>query len=403
MGQALGAELARYVIEAVVRQGRSCREVAAAHGVSKSWVAKVVARYRADGPGAIGPRSRAARHIPNKTSPELEDRIVALRKRLAEDGFDAGAVTIQSHLQRRGDPAPSTTTIWRVLRRRGFVAPQPHKRPRSSWKRFEASLPNECWQSDATHWTLADGTEVEIVDIIDDHSRLCIASRAVPVTTAAELVRILRSAGESWGFPASVLSDNGNAYTTWHRGGPNAFQVELLSRGIRFINSRPYHPQTCGKVERFHQTLKLFLARRDPPATIADLQAQIDRFVAYYNDVRPHRAKGRITPHAAFDARDKARPTGAPIEVGAGVRVRRDRIDRNGKVTLRYRTRLHHIGLGKTHRGKRVIMLIDDVDIRVLSEDGEVLRELVLDPTKDYQGTGRPPGPPKGTPRRPRG
>ena len=141
-----------------------------------------------------------------------------------------------------------------------------------------------------------------------------------------------------------------HAYTTWHRGGPNAFQLELLARGIRFINSRPYHPQTCGKVERFHQTLKLFLAKQDRPATLGELQAQIDRFVAYYNNVRPHRAKGRTTPRAAFDARDKARPTAKAIQIGAGVRVRRDRIDRHGKVSLRYRTRLHHIGIGKTHR-----------------------------------------------------
>lgn len=203
MGQELGTELARYVIEAVIRQGRSCREVAAAHGVSKSWVAKVVARYRAGGAEAIGPRSRAAVRIPNRTPVELEDAIVALRKRLTEDGFDAGAVTIQSYLQRDGGPAPSTTTIWRVLRRRGFVIPQPHKRPRSSWKRFEATLPNECWQSDATHWRLADDTGVEIVNVIDDHSRVCIASSAVPVTTAAALVDIFQIAAKTWGFPAS--------------------------------------------------------------------------------------------------------------------------------------------------------------------------------------------------------
>ena len=212
MGQALSVELARYVVEAVTRHGRSCREVAAAHGVSKSWVAKVVARARAGDP--VGPRSRAARRIPNRTPAEIEDRVVGLRKRLTEDGFDAGAATIQSYLQRDGGPVPSTSTIWRILRRRGFVTPQPHKRPRSSWKRFEAALPNECWQSDATHWRLADDTEVEIINVIDDHSRICIASCAVPVTTAADLVEVFGSAWGTWGFPASVLSDNGNAYTT---------------------------------------------------------------------------------------------------------------------------------------------------------------------------------------------
>ena len=382
-------DLARYIVDAVVLEGRSYGEVAAAHGVSKSWVAKLIWRYRAGGYEAIKPRSRAAHRVANRTSAEVEDQIIELRKQLSEAGFDAGAHTIQHHLALIRTPVPSVSTIWRILRRRGFVTPQPHKRPRSSWRRFEAELPNECWQSDATHWTLADDTEVEIVNVIDDHSRTCIASRAVPVTTAADLVRILRSAGEIWGFPASVLSDNGNAYTTWHRGGPNAFQAELLARGIVFKNSRPYHPQTCGKVERFHQTLKRYLARQPRPHTLEELQRQIDRFVAYYNDVRPHRSCGRTPPRSVYDARAKARPAGKPITIGAGVRVRRDRIDRNGKVTLRYRTRLHHIGIGKRHKGKTVIMLVDDLDVRVLTADGELLRHLTLDPSRDYQPQAR--------------
>ncbi|MEO7803155.1 MAG: hypothetical protein ABIS18_01555, partial [Actinomycetota bacterium] len=98
----------------------------------------------------------------------------------------------------------------------------------------------------------------------------------------------------------------------------------------------------------------------------------------------------------AFDARDKARPSGCKIEIGAGVRVREDKIDKGGKVTLRYRTRIHHIGIGTEHAGKRVVMLIDGLDVRVLTRDGEKLRHLTLDPNRDYQPMGRPPGPPKG-------
>ncbi len=162
-------------------------------------------------------------------------------------------------------------------------------------------------------------------------------------------------------------------------------QTELLSLGIDYRHSRPYHPQTCGKVERFHQTMKAYLGRQPPASSIPELQGQVDRFVAYYNEVRPHRARDRITPRAAFDARAKARPSGPKIRVGAGVRVRRDRIDKNGKVTLRHRTRLHHIGVGHVHKGKRVIMLVAGLDVRVISEDGEMLRHLTLDPSRDYQ------------------
>src|SRR2546425_2601012 len=394
--------VARYVVEAVVLEGRSYREVARAHGVSKSWVAKLVGRYRVGGEEAIKPRSKAPHRTPHRTSPALEDRIVVLRKQLSESGFDAGALTIQHHLSLTCDEVPSVATIWRVLRRRGFVTPQPHKRPRSSWIRFEAALPNECWQSDVTHWNLADGTEVEICNFLDDYSRVAIASRVFAVTTAPAVVRLFRAAAKTWGFPASILTDNGCVYTAWHRGGATAFEAELLCLGIEYKNSRPYHPQTCGKVERFHQTLKKYLARQPKAHSIAELQAQIDRFIAYYNNVRPHRAKGRQTPRAAFDARDKARPTRPTLGRGKSVRVPPDRVDKAGKVTLRHAGKLHHIGVGRDHHGRRVIMLINGLQIRIITRDGELLRELTLDPSKTYQETGRPPGPPKGRPLGPR-
>jgi transposase InsO family protein len=381
-------DLARYVVDAVVIEGRSYREVAAAHGVSKSYVGKLVGRFREGGYDAIAPRSRAPRRIPHRTPDQVEDEIVRLRKELTELGVDAGAQTIHYHLSRSRTEVPSVSTIWRVLRRRGFVVPEPHKRPRSSWIRFEAQLPNECWQSDVTHWRLRDGAEVEIVNFIDDHSRLAVASRVLHRASAPAVLEVFRSAGERWGLPAALLTDNGCVYTTWHRGGPNVMQTELLALGIDYRHSRPYHPQTCGKVERFHQTMKVFLAKQDPATSIGELQAHVDRFVAYYNGVRPHRAVGRRPPIVAFEARDKARPSGPKVVVGAGVRVRRDRIDKHGRVTLRHRTRLHHIGVGARHRGTRVILLVKDLDVRVVALDGELLRHLTLDPSRDYQPQG---------------
>jgi transposase InsO family protein len=378
-------DLARYVVDAVVVEGRTYREVARAHGVSKSWVAKLVGRFREGGYEAIGPRSRAARTIPHRTAPEVEDQIVALRKELTEQGLDAGAETIGYHLAQRGGEVPSTSTIWRVLRRRGFVTPQPHKRPRSSFIRFEATLPNERWQSDVTHWKLADGSEAKIVNFVDDHSRLAVGAKAMRAATAPRVLALFQQAGARWGFPAALLTDNGCVYTTWHRGGPNAMQTELLALGVAFRHSRPYHPQTCGKVERFHQTMKRFLAAQPRASSIRELQGQIDRFVAYYNEVRPHRGIGRRTPKAAFESRDRARPTGPKLVLGAGVRVRRDRIDKVGRVTLRHRGRLHHIGVGRAHKGTRVLLLIDGLDVRIVSENGELLRHLSLDPRRDYQ------------------
>jgi transposase InsO family protein len=330
---------------------------------------------------------------------EVEDEIIRWRKQLVEQGLDAGAATIHYHLSRCGDDVPSVATIWRVLGRRGFVTPQPHKRPKSSWIRFEAQLPNECWQADITHWQLADGTGVDICNLLDDYSRVITASRAFPVTTAKAVVGVFRQAARQWGLPASMLTDNGCVFTAWHRGGTTTFELELLGHGIELKHSRPYHPQTCGKVERFHQTLKKYLAKQPAADTIEELQTQIDWFTDYYNHQRPHRAKNRQTPKSAYDSRDKARPN--PNLEHKGVRVRQDRVDKTGVVTLRHNGRLHHIGIGRDHNRKRVLMLIAALDIRIITPQGELLRQLTLDPTKDYQGTGRPPGPPKGrTPNR---
>lgn len=383
-------DLARYVVEAVIVEGRSYREVARAHGVSKSWVGKVVGRFREGGYEALTPRSRAPGHIPHRTPVDVEERIVALRGELTGAGFDAGAVTIHFHLTAEGlEHVPSVSTIWRIMKRRGFITPQPHKRPRSSWMRFEAALPNERWQSDVTHWRLADGTDAEILNFLDDHSRLIVASEALSVVRAPDVLRVFTRAAELWGLPASLLTDNGCVYTAWHRGGSNVVEAELLSRGIAYHHSRPYHPQTCGKVERFHQTLKGFLAKQPLAKDIETLQFQIDTFVAYYNEVRPHRARGRMTPKAAYLARDKARPTGPSIDLPKGARVRRDRIDSCGRVTLRHRGRMHHIAVGRAHKHTPVIMLVAGLDVRVLTEEGEMLRHLTLDPTKNYQAIGR--------------
>jgi transposase InsO family protein len=382
-------DVARYLVDAVVLERRSYRDVADSHGVSKSWVAKLVARYRSGGYDALAPASKAAHRVANRSSPDLEEHVVRLRKELLEHGFDAGPHTIHYHLGVAGSATPSVSTIWRILKRRGFITPQPHKRPKSSYIRFEASLPNETWQADVTFWELADAVKVEILNVIDDFSRVCVASKAIATTTSPDVVATLYQAGATWGLPASLLTDNGCVFTATHRHGFSAFESELFALGIDAKHSRPYHPQTCGKVERFHQTLKRFLARQPKAVTIAELQAQLDRFVAYYNDIRPHRAKDRKPPRTAFESRDRARPRKVDVARTKELRVRHDKVDIDGSVTLRYRSKLHHIGMRNALRGRRVVMLVAGRDVRVLSEDGELLRQLTLDPSKDYQPRGR--------------
>lgn len=375
-------DLARYVVDAVVLEGRSMREVARSYGVSKSWVSVLVGRYRAGGAGALVPRSRRPRSSPTRTPEALEDEIVELRKRLSEEGLDAGAETIRWHLTGQGRSV-STATIWRILHRRGFITPEPRKRPRSSYLRFEAQLPNECWQADITHWALADGSDVEILDVIDDHSRFVVAATAHAVTKAADVVATFHAAARRYGYPASLLTDNGAIFNARSRKGRTALEAELERRGIVYKHSRPYHPQTCGKVERFHQTLKRFLTRQHPAETIPALQDQLDAFVAYYNERRPHRATGRITPRQAFEARDRAHP-GSPV-TRPHFRVRTDRVDRGGRISLRHDSKLFHIGIGRAHAGQRMRLYIAGLDIRVLTLEGELIRHLTLDTTRLYQ------------------
>jgi transposase InsO family protein len=388
--------MARLVITAVIVEGRSHSAVARDYGISRVWVQKLVHRYQREGPAAFEPRSRRPHSNPRAIGLEVEDQIVRLRKTLIKKGFDAGAETIAAYLATAGvSPVPAVSTIWRILSRRGFVTPQPQKRPRSSWHRFCAEQPNERWQADITHWRLADRSEVEILNIVDDHSRICIASVARRVIPGPQVWAIFAAAIGRWGPPAEVLTDNGAVFTGKQRGqGRVALEVQLGLRGIKTSHSRPYHPQTCGKVERFHQTEKKWLTAQPRAATLAGLQHQLDRFTRYYNMVRPHRALGRRTPAQAYAARPKAVPTGPVIP--AHYRVRSDRIDSGGSVTLRRNSRLHHIGLGARLAGTPITLLIDDLHIRVIDRHtGQLIRELILDPTRDYQPRGLPPGPPK--------
>jgi transposase InsO family protein len=179
----------RFLIETHVRTGRSIKDLAAAHGVSESWLFKLWRRYRLEGPIGLEPRSRRPENSPTRIAGLYEDEIVRIRKELADSGLDAGAQTIHFHMSSPGRNVPSASTIHRVLVARGFVVPEPHKRPRSSWIRFEADFPNECWQADVTHVEVADGVVFEVLNVVDDHSRLCVASRAFVHTRAQDVVR----------------------------------------------------------------------------------------------------------------------------------------------------------------------------------------------------------------------
>ena len=400
---------ARLVITAIETEGITQAEAARRYGMSKGWVSKLMARRRAEGDAAFEPRSRRPVTSPHATPEPVVDLVLALRKQLAESGLDAGAETIGWHLEHRHAATLSRATINRILVRAGAVIPEPAKRPRSSYLRFEAEMPNETWQSDFTHYRLThpDGTpgrDVEVITWLDDHSRYALhVSAHHRVTARIVLTTFTETAGQH-GYPASTLTDNGMVYTVRFaggRGGRSMLENELRRLGIVQKNSRPNHPTTCGKVERFQQTMKKWLrAQPDQPATIPDLQELLDRFQQAYNHQRPHRSlPHRATPATAYNTRPKATP-GADRASDTHDRVRFDRIDTVGTVTLRVNGRLHHIGIGRTHARTHVILLVQDLDVRVIdAATGELLRELVIDPNRDYQPTGAPYGPTRTTPK----
>lgn len=390
---------ARLIITAVTIEGRSQADVARTYGVSKGWVSKLISRWRIEGEAAFEPRSRRPRTSPTALPATTVDLIVNLRTNLHRQGLDHGPATIVWHLANHHNITVSQATISRTLTRAGLVTPEPKKRPRSSYIRFEASQPNETWQSDMTHWRLADGTTVEILTFLDDCSRFAISITAHPTVTTTTLVDVFNTAITAHGCPASTLTDNGMIFTVRlagrrREGGRNAFEHELQRRGIRQKNGSPAHPQTQGKVERFQQTMKKWLTAATPADTLQQLQHDIDAFREHYNQHRPHRSlPHHATPATRYQGLPKATPSTATTD-SAHHRVRHDRIDKNGTVTLRVASRLRHIPLGRAHARTRVLILVQELDVRVINAStGQLLRELTIDTTRDYQplGTRKPP------------
>ena len=391
---------AHLVITAVVVEGRSQSEVARAYGVSQSWISRLVARYRAEGDTAFEPRSRRPHTTPTRLSQSTIDLIIELREKLASKGLDHGPHTIAWHLVHHHELVVSVNSIHRHLRAAGYVDSAPHKRPRSSYIRFAAELPNERWQADFTHWWLADKTHAEILCFIDDHSRYALSVTAHRRVTGPIVLAAFRKTYENYGIPASTLTDNGMVFTTrlsGGKGGRNHLEAELHHLGVTQINSTPNHPTTCGKVERFHQTLKRWLINQSKAAALPELQDQLDTFIDEYNHHRPHRSLPQhATPATIYTARPKAHPG---KRTDTHNRVRRDRVDNTGSITVRVAGRLHHIGIGRTHARTHVLMLIQELDIRIINAaTGELIRQLTLDPTRDYQPREVPCGRPKKKP-----
>lgn len=389
------AAVVAYVSGEKMNVAAVCRDC----GTTPKTFYKYVNRYRLEGLAGFEPGSRRPHVSPNRTPAAVEDAIVALRKELADGGHDHGATTIQWHLghdARFKRAVPSVATVHRVLVRRGFVTPQPHKRPKNSWRRFEAPAPNEMWQIDATDYTIATGV-AKIFNIIDDHSRLACRSRAVDNATSIEAWNTFCEAAEIWGFPAAGLSDNGLCFSGKLHHCEVLFEANLRDIGIRPITGRSYHPQTTGKVERFQQTLKKWLRHYDRLHGLAsdldELQARLDEFCHYYNTQRPHQGIGRATPLSRWQASPRSTPGDPIAHPTPQPETHTLVVDDRGSINMHR----HNIHLGVAWAGCTVSVIVQQ-HYATIVHDHQLVRHLKLDPTRYYQPSKRP----RGGPRQPR-
>jgi transposase InsO family protein len=346
-----------------------CAELA----ISRDTYYRYKRRFAAEGPPGLAERSRRPHHSPNQTPVEVEEAILRLRKELP---LDNGAQTIAYHLGRAGLSTPSLATIHRILVRHGQVVAQPAKRPRSSWKRFEWPKPNDVWQMDATCWALIDGSQAWIMDALDDHSRAVVAAQVCAAPTTDAAFDALCVGARDWGLPARVLSDNGRCFTTRTMGGdsPGEFERMLRGLGIAQMLSSPGHPQTCGKIERFHQTLKRWLGARPLAGSPDELQRQLDEFLAFYNHQRPHRALGGRTPVEHWSAQPRSRP-GNPL--GYPPHAELYTVDSWGTLKIRGQW----FGLGRPYAHRQVLAVVRDREVAVFDRHG-LIRRITLVPGK---------------------
>ena len=348
--------------------------------ISRQTFYKWRRRFYADGLGGLQERSRRPQRSPRQTAAAVEEAVIRKRKQLLEQGLDHGPQSIVWALQREGASAPSRSTTWRILTRHGLIVPQPQKRPQAATKRFVFDRPNECWQSDWTQWRLADGSAAAIAASLDDHSRYLPALYAAAGSASNDLVwRVMMDGIAECGIPAMSLADNGLVYTGRRLAFEAAFETNLRALGTRMVNSSGYHPQTCGKIERFWQTLKMWLRARPAPESIDELNELLAQFRDFYNHRRPHRGLGGATPAEAFTATAKACPADHPLP--EPVFISRHTVgERSGKLHIAP----YRVNVGLRWAG-HTCDIIRQGDYIAIFSGTTLVRTLTADPTREYQ------------------
>jgi putative transposase len=365
--------------------GQDFKSWCAANNVSRSTAYRHKKRIEELGwwePLSTRPKSRPD----HQTPPEIEAEIVQLRQELEEEpGEDCGADNVGYYLAQmallddwagRGWRVPSRATIHKIMKRHGLIRPEPRKRPKSSYRRFAYARPRDCYQIDATEVRLAGGATAVVFEVLDDCTRLLVATLAWEAENAAGAIAAISCAFDRFGVPALVLADNGSAFTCRTRSiGTSRFTRVVTAAGARLIHSSPYHPQTCGKVERHHRTFKAWLyAQPLPPANLVELQAVCDSYQTWYNTRRRHTAWNKPPQQAWEEAPALGGPGQLPIQCDAHLKVLT--VFANGDIRLSGPT---VVSVGRAHAGTRVTVLLDGDHVTIYSPNGGALGHLQID------------------------
>lgn len=366
------AAVAAYAGGTRINVSRLCRE----HRISRNTFYTLLDRFRNDGAAAFTTRSTRPKSSPSSTSPQVCEAIVRARKELDDAGLDNGPISIRWRLEDNGlCPLPSRSTIYRTLTDRGLIVAEPHKKPRAR-RSFEFAEPNGCWQIDGLEHYLADGTRVCILQILDDHSRLDVCSYAASGETSTAAWAALERAMAGHGVPARLLSDNGLAFSGTHRGSMAEIERRLAEFGTQTIASSVGHPQTCGKNERAHRTLRRWLSKHPAASTLAELQTQLETYRRIYNN-RRHQGIGGASPQQRWDATPPAHPSpGMPNRAGSTERpVSTTGVIQFDGLSIIIGRRWANTRATLHWQGDRVTVMIN----------GELARTLTLDRTTRYQ------------------
>ena len=363
----------------------------AEHGISRETFYAIRRRAATEGPAAaLEPRSRRPKVSPSRLTDEVARQAIGVRAALERSGLDHGPISVHEKMRALGmEPVPAVSSLARIFRDAGVARLEPRKKPRASYRRFVYPAPNACWQLDGTEYVLTGGRKCVIFQLIDDHSRLAVASHVAWGETSAGAIAVVAKGIAAHGVPQRLLSDNGAALNPSRRGVLGQLVAYVTALGVEPITGKPYKPTTQGKNERFHQTLFRWLDKQPLASSLEGLQEQVDEFDRIYNTERPHQSlPGRITPIQAWEATPKVeppRPAPRPAPtLPDGIRM--TRIRDTGTVVAR-QIRFH---VSRTLTGNLVYLVETDTVLMVFDDQGTLLIEHAWPaPGTKYVGSGK--------------